>query len=73
MRTKFIYHIFVNAFKYEVILMCEMAKEKSKSEIITALIDHNVFKMPDGRQFYEASENELKSILYTHSDIKHIC
>ncbi|HZH60812.1 MAG TPA: Fur-regulated basic protein FbpA [Metabacillus sp.] len=53
--------------------MCEITKEKSKSEIITALIDHNVFKMPDGRQFYEASEKELKTILYTHSNIKHIC
>ncbi|WP_175638969.1 Fur-regulated basic protein FbpA [Metabacillus schmidteae] len=53
--------------------MCEPTKEKSKSEIITALIDHNVYKMPDGRQFYEASEIELKTILYTHSNIKHIC
>ncbi len=53
--------------------MCELAKEQSKSDIITALIDHNVFKMPDGRQFYEASEKELKMILYTYSDNKHIC
>ncbi len=67
------YYIFVTAFKYEVIFMCEIAKEKSKSEIITALIDHNVFKMPDGRQFYEASEKELKTILYTYSTIRHIC
>jgi|GEM_PF-4940933 len=67
------YYMFVNAFKYEVIFMCEITKEKSKSEIITALIDHNVFKMPDGRQFYEASEKELKTILYTHSNMKHIC
>ncbi|SDI40511.1 Fur-regulated basic protein A [Alteribacillus persepolensis] len=34
--------------------------EKDKDQLITALLELNTYKMPDGRQFYEASEAELK-------------
>ncbi|MFB4162350.1 Fur-regulated basic protein FbpA [Alteribacillus sp. JSM 102045] len=34
--------------------------EKDKDQLIAALLDLNMYKMPDGRQFYEATEKELK-------------
>lgn len=34
--------------------------EKNKDQLIADLLQLQVYKMPDGRQFYEASENELK-------------
>jgi hypothetical protein len=45
--------------------MSEMSKhtKKDKGEIIDALLHKNLFKMPDGRQFYEASEKELRQVL----------
>ncbi|OLO28176.1 hypothetical protein BTR23_18010 [Alkalihalophilus pseudofirmus] len=38
-----------------------------KDYLIDSLIKKQYFKMPDGRQFYEASEQELKDLL--NSDI----
>lgn len=45
--------------------MCKISKhtKKDKGEIIDALLHNNLFKMPDGRQFYEASEKELRQVL----------
>lgn len=34
--------------------------EKNKDQLIAALLDLDIYKMPDGRQFYEATETELK-------------
>ncbi|MCM3409224.1 Fur-regulated basic protein FbpA [Metabacillus litoralis] len=55
--------------------MCEATKDTfiTKAEIISALLDQNVFKMPDGRQFYEATEKELELILYSRSAKDHYC
>ncbi|WP_226665491.1 Fur-regulated basic protein FbpA [Metabacillus litoralis] len=39
----------------------------SKVKIIDALLLNNIYKMPDGRQFYEATEQELESVLNTHN------
>lgn len=40
----------------------------SKVKIIDALLLNNIYKMPDGRQFYEASEQELADVLYIHNE-----
>lgn len=55
--------------------MCEATKEtiSNKSDMIAALLNNNVYKMPDGRQFYEATEEELESILYSKSIHDHYC
>ncbi|PGT78097.1 MULTISPECIES: Fur-regulated basic protein FbpA [Bacillaceae] len=55
--------------------MCEAIKDTftTKAEIISALLDQNVFKMPDGRQFYEATEKELEHILYSKTTEDHYC
>ncbi|MEC2074886.1 hypothetical protein [Metabacillus fastidiosus] len=34
-----------------------------KEQIIDTLIENQCYKMPDGRQFYEATENELKILI----------
>ncbi|WP_227937393.1 hypothetical protein [Alkalihalobacillus deserti] len=34
--------------------------EFDKEQIINTLLEHQYFKMPDGRQLYEASESELQ-------------
>ncbi|WP_017755291.1 Fur-regulated basic protein FbpA [Calidifontibacillus oryziterrae] len=39
-----------------------------KDHIIDILLDNGLFKMPDGRQLYEASEHELKKIICTKID-----
>jgi hypothetical protein len=51
----------------------QLAKSKNnKNKIIDALLHRNLFKMPDGRQFYEASEKELIDVLYSCSDSKNV-
>lgn len=34
-----------------------------KEQIIDTLIKNHCYKMPDGRQFYEATEKELKRLI----------
>ncbi|WP_216830562.1 Fur-regulated basic protein FbpA [Alkalihalobacterium elongatum] len=34
-----------------------------KEHLIDSLIKHQHYKMPDGRQFYQATEQELKLLL----------
>lgn len=46
---------------------------KSKVDIIDALLHKNLYKMPDGRQFYEATEKELENILYSYTDTEQLC
>ncbi|SDI04322.1 Fur-regulated basic protein FbpA [Alteribacillus bidgolensis] len=41
--------------------MCTLIDEKNKDQLIAALLDLDIYKMPDGRQFYEATESELKN------------
>ncbi|MGM7724231.1 hypothetical protein [uncultured Metabacillus sp.] len=55
--------------------MSEITKQKNntKSEIIDALLHKNLYKMPDGRQFYEATEKELKHILCSQAGSENLC
>lgn len=55
----------VNAYSLRSGFMsnCKIRPQGDKGEIIDALLHKNLFKMPDGRQFYEASEKELELIL----------
>ncbi|WP_156177899.1 hypothetical protein [Bacillus sp. SA1-12] len=55
--------------------MSEITKQKNntKSEIIDALLHKNLYKMPDGRQFYEATEKELKHVLCSQSGSENLC
>ncbi|WP_209124104.1 Fur-regulated basic protein FbpA [Alkalihalobacillus sp. BA299] len=39
-----------------------------KEQLIDSLIKNQHYKMPDGRQFYEASEQELKTLICSHVD-----
>ncbi|GAE27438.1 hypothetical protein JCM9140_3585 [Halalkalibacter wakoensis JCM 9140] len=34
-----------------------------KEQMIDSLLENDMFKMPDGRQFYEASEEELRMLI----------
>lgn len=45
----------------------------NKVEIIDELLHRNMYKMPDGRQFYEASEKELEHVLYTQTTSEQFC
>ncbi|ARK31952.1 Fur-regulated basic protein FbpA [Halalkalibacter krulwichiae] len=36
-----------------------------KDTIIDTLLQHQLFKMPDGRQLYEATEVELQKLFYS--------
>ncbi|QNF29680.1 MULTISPECIES: hypothetical protein [Metabacillus] len=45
----------------------------NKGEIIDALLHRNLYKMPDGRQFYEASEKELEHVLYSQTRTENLC
>lgn len=47
--------------------------KSNKVDIIDALLHKNLYKMPDGRQFYEATEKELENILYLHTDAEKFC
>lgn len=55
------YNILVSVYKArkEVTIMSDITKESMKDKIISALIELNVFKMPDGRQLYQVSMTEL--------------
>jgi hypothetical protein len=48
-------------------------QKRNKVDIIDALLHKNLYKMPDGRQFYEATEKELENILYLHTDNEQFC
>ncbi|QGQ46261.1 hypothetical protein [Metabacillus sediminilitoris] len=48
-------------------------KVSNKVDIIDALLHKNLYKMPDGRQFYEATEKELENILFLHTDTEKFC
>ncbi|MGJ9386223.1 Fur-regulated basic protein FbpA [Salipaludibacillus sp. CF4.18] len=41
----------------------------NKSQIIDTLLHNNLYKMPDGRQLYEATEKELEFVLYSITEI----
>ncbi len=41
-------------------VMSVTLSEFDKEQIINTLLEHQYFKMPDGRQLYEASESELQ-------------
>ncbi|MDQ0232564.1 Fur-regulated basic protein FbpA [Metabacillus malikii] len=45
----------------------------NKGDIIEILLNMNLYKMPDGRQLYEASEKELKNILNTYAYAEGLC
>jgi hypothetical protein len=55
--------------------MCGNSKQNkpNKVDIIDALLHKNLYKMPDGRQFYEATEKELEIILYSQIDTEQLC
>ncbi|MBO1510259.1 Fur-regulated basic protein FbpA [Metabacillus bambusae] len=55
--------------------MSEHTKQSinNKGEIIDALLHRNLYKMPDGRQFYEASEKELEHVLYSQTGTENLC
>ncbi|MFC5712907.1 Fur-regulated basic protein FbpA [Thalassorhabdus alkalitolerans] len=36
----------------------------NKNEMIDILLHHNIYKMSDGRQLYQATEKELENELY---------
>ncbi|MCM3716439.1 Fur-regulated basic protein FbpA [Halalkalibacter oceani] len=47
-----------------------MLKEKklNKDQLIDALLSYHHYKMPDGRQFYEATESELLQLICKETD-----
>ncbi|MFC0559447.1 Fur-regulated basic protein FbpA [Halalkalibacter alkalisediminis] len=54
--------------------MSATLSEFDKEQIIDTLLQHQYFKMPDGRQLYEASESELQSfICSTIDDLDTFC
>ncbi|MBU8907601.1 Fur-regulated basic protein FbpA [Desertibacillus haloalkaliphilus] len=40
-----------------------------KDQLIDALLQNELYKMPDGRQFYEASEEELELLICSTLDL----
>ncbi len=55
-------------------VMSATLSEFDKEQIIDTLLQHQYFKMPDGRQLYEASESELQSfICSTIDDLDTFC
>ncbi len=42
-----------------------------KDQIIDTLINNQCYKMPDGRQFYEATEQELLKLISSYSTNNH--
>lgn len=45
----------------------------SKGKMIDALLHMNLYKMPDGRQLYEATEKELESVLNMYASSEDFC
>ncbi|MFV8828193.1 Fur-regulated basic protein FbpA [Alkalihalobacterium sp. APHAB7] len=43
-----------------------------KEHLIDSLINYQHYKMPDGRQFYEATEQELKLFLHSQKTNQYI-
>ncbi|MDT8858664.1 Fur-regulated basic protein FbpA [Alkalihalobacillus sp. MEB130] len=41
----------------------ETLSQIDKAQIIDTLLEHQFFKMPDGRQLYEATEEELRLLI----------
>lgn len=48
--------------------MSKTLSEFDKEQIIDTLLKHQYFKMPDGRQLYEASEAELQTFICSEMD-----
>jgi len=44
---------------------------EGKDYFIEILLNNGLFKMPDGRQLYEATEKELKKVLCSITDNKY--
>lgn len=43
-------------------------KKLNKDQLIDALLSYHHYKMPDGRQFYEATESELLQLICKETD-----
>jgi hypothetical protein len=62
------YNIIVNAYIKGSDVMSLTPSKFDKEQIIDTLLQHQCFKMPDGRQLYEATESELQLLICSTID-----